>query len=195
MELLPESALRLETEIINRWEQDNPEAAEAIRIHCGKHKRRELYHACFQGLVLAALHGDYKKLDGCAKVLANRQQALQPEQTICLLQMIIGMKNAIKSTLGQELGHDFTASLENCVDRLVLSYGKDLLWQLGRQKARMNRKDKLLSRRNWELRALNRSSTGIISTLDVQQVLESILEQVGEIMFTDTCAIYELDQA
>ena len=60
----------------------------------------------------------------------------------------------------------------------------------------MSRKDKMLSRRNWELRVLNRSSTCIISTtLDVQQVLESILEQVEEIMLTNTCAIYELDQA
>lgn len=193
-QFLPERLLSLEAEIINHWEQRYPETAETLLVHLGKKKRQNLYRACFRGFVDAALSGDEKELNDCAKMLASSQQNLPPEQAVCLLQLVLGFRNIIRLIVGRDQGNDFIASLGNCADRLVLLYGEHLSQQLGRQRARLIRKDRQLKRRNWELSALNRSSTCIISTLDVQKVLELILEQVAEIMFTDTCAIYELDQ-
>ncbi|MCP4542176.1 MAG: GAF domain-containing protein, partial [Chloroflexi bacterium] len=71
--------------------------------------------------------------------------------------------------------------------------GKDYLVGLGIDITRRKRMEGALQRRNRELTLLNQASQTLTSTLDMDQILVTILEEVRRMMTVDACSIWLID--
>ncbi|MCP4539904.1 MAG: PAS domain S-box protein, partial [Chloroflexi bacterium] len=71
--------------------------------------------------------------------------------------------------------------------------GKDYLVGLGIDITRRKRMEEALQRRNRELTLLNQASQTLTSTLDMDQILITILEEVRHMTTVDACSIWLID--
>lgn len=182
----------LEDEIISQWQKETPKLVSSLTKYCHEKMAKELYLTCLRGLIKAVNNDDEAELARPLKMLKKTQKDLPPNQTYMLLELIMSFKN-VAGPYVHRYAQELMPGLEQYSERLISLFVQYLSVQLAQQEASIRLKNKLLERRAWELSVLSSSSAFINSTLEVQQVLDSILAQVGKIMGTNTCAIYGLD--
>lgn len=178
----------LQDKITKTWYYETKGIYDTLVLYCGIKETKEIYRICFRSILNAFRTNKTRSLRSCARILVDKQQLLisMNSRRTTLLYLLVSLKDILRNFLRDK--KDYFLRLEHIIDELALIYEGYLCKVI-------NNQNETLTRRVRELSSLNNSSACINSTLDLQQVLEYILDEVAGLMGTNTCAIYELDHS